>query len=223
MTDVLTAIPFSFLLAIATGPVFFILLETSISKGSRAAFMVDVGAVFADVVFIAIAFLGTKSLLVDIKDNPNLYVLGGVLLVTYSTITATATYRKRDEIIKEEMVAPRGLYLLAYFLKGFFLNIINFGTFLFWLGLFVYFAPSFDLDAKRILVFFSSILIGYLVIGVVKIILAKQLSDKLTPRIIYKLRMSVCVLLTAFGLYFIYQGVFAVDADTLIETIEDWG
>jgi putative Ca2+/H+ antiporter (TMEM165/GDT1 family) len=144
MTDALTAIPFSFLLAIATGPVFFVLLETSISKGSRAAFMVDVGAVFADVVFIAIAFLGTKSLLVDIKDNPNLYVLGGVLF-------------------------------------------------------------------------------GYLVIGVVKIILAKQLSDKLTPRIIYKLRMSVCVLLTAFGLYFIYQGVFAVDAETLIETIEDWG
>ena len=74
MNDVLSALPFSVLLIFATGPLFFLILETSISKGIKPAFLIDLGAVFADAVFVLVAFLGTKSLLADIKDNPNLYI-----------------------------------------------------------------------------------------------------------------------------------------------------
>ena len=70
MNDVLSALPFSVLLIFATGPLFFLILETSISKGIKPAFLIDLGAVFADAVFVLVAFLGTKSLLADIKDNP---------------------------------------------------------------------------------------------------------------------------------------------------------
>ena len=88
MNDVLSALPFSVLLIFATGPLFFLILETSISKGIKSAFLIDLGAVFADIVFVTIAFLGTKSLLTDIKDNPNLFILGGVLLLVYAIISA---------------------------------------------------------------------------------------------------------------------------------------
>ena len=60
MNDVLSALPFSVLLIFATGPLFFLILETSISKGIKPAFLIDLGAVFADAVFVLVAFLGTK-------------------------------------------------------------------------------------------------------------------------------------------------------------------
>ncbi|MGB1185789.1 MAG: LysE family translocator [Flavobacteriaceae bacterium] len=222
MNDVLSALPFSVLLIFATGPLFFLILETSISKGIKPAFLIDLGAVFADAVFVLVAFLGTKSLLADIKDNPNLYILGGVLLMVYAIISAITTIRKKEEIIENEPIEPKGFRLFSYFIKGFFLNIINVGTFLFWLGLLVSIAPALELETSRIIVFFSTVMLGYLILGFIKIVLAKQLSKTLTPTVIYKIRLSVCVLLVVFGIYFIYQGVYAPEPDVLLPSINQW-
>lgn len=222
MNDVLSALPFSVLLIFATGPLFFLILETSISKGIKPAFLIDLGAVFADAVFVLVAFLGTKSLLADIKDNPNLFILGGVLLLVYAIISAITTIRKKEEIIENESIEPKGFRLFAYFVKGFFLNIINVGTFLFWLGLLVSIAPTLDLETSRIIVFFSTVMLGYLILGFIKIVLAKQLSKTLTPPVIYKTRLFVCVLLVIFGIYFIYQGVYAPEPDILLPPINQW-
>ena len=222
MNDILSALPFSVLLIFATGPLFFLILETSISKGIKPAFLIDLGAVFADAVFVLVAFLGTKSLLADIKDNPNLYILGGVLLMVYAIISAITTIRKKEEIIENEPIEPKGFRLFSYFIKGFFLNIINVGTFLFWLGLLVSIAPTLELETSRIIVFFSTVMLGYLILGLIKIVLAKQLSKTLTPTVIYKIRLSVCVLLVVFGIYFIYQGVYAPEPDVLLPSINQW-
>jgi len=222
MNDFLSALPFSVMLTFATGPLFFLILETSITKGIKAAFLIDLGAVSADAVFVLIAFLGTKSLLADINDNPNLYILGGVLLMVYAIISAITTIRKKEEIIEKDSLEPKGFHLFAYFIKGFFLNIINIGTFLFWLGLFVSIASTLELETSRIIVFFSTVMIGYLVFGLVKIVLAKQLSKKLTPPIIYKIRLFVCALLVVFGIYFIYQGVYSPEPDVLLPSINKW-
>ena len=222
MNDILSALPFSVLLIFATGPLFFLILETSISKGIKPAFLIDLGAVFADAIFVLVAFLGTKSLLADIKDNPNLYILGGVLLMVYAIISAITTIRKKEEIIENEPIEPKGFRLFSYFIKGFFLNIINVGTFLFWLGLLVSIAPTLELETSRIIVFFSTVMLGYLILGFIKIVRAKQLSKTLTPTVIYKIRLSVCVLLVVFGIYFIYQGVYAPEPDVLLPSINQW-
>lgn len=222
MNDILSALPFSVLLIFATGPLFFLILETSISKGIKPAFLIDLGAVFADAVFVTVAFLGTKSLLTDIKDNPNLYILGGVLLLVYAVISTITTIKKKEEIIENEEIEPKGFHLFAYFLKGFFLNIINIGTFLFWLGLLVSIAPSLELETSRIIVFFSTVMLGYLLLGFIKIVLAKQLSRTLTPPVIYNIRMFVCFLLIVFGVYFIYQGIYAPTPDALLPSIKHW-
>jgi threonine/homoserine/homoserine lactone efflux protein len=222
MNDFLSALPFSVLLVFATGPLFFLVLETSITKGIKSAFLIDLGAVFADVIFVFVAFLGTKSLLADIKDNPNLYILGGVLLLVYASISAITTVRKKNEIIENEPIEPKGFRLFTYFLKGFFLNIINVGTFLFWLGLFVSIAPNLELETNRIIVFFSTVILGYLTLSFVKIVLAKQLSKTLTPPVIYKIRLLVCVLLVVFGIYFIIQGVYAPQTEKLLPSINHW-
>ncbi len=222
MNDILSALPFSVLLIFATGPLFFLILETSITKGIKPAFLIDLGAVFADAVFVTVAFLGTKSLLTDIKDNPNLYILGGVLLLVYAVISTITTIKKKEEIIENEEIEPRGFHLFSYFLKGFFLNIINVGTFLFWLGLLVSIAPSLELETSRIVVFFSTVMLGYLFLGFIKIVLAKQLSRTLTQPVIYKIRIFVCFILVVFGIYFIYQGIYAPTPDALLPTIKHW-
>ena len=82
MSEFLPAIPIGIVLAFTIGPVFFTVLETSISKGVKAEIFVDIGVVLSDVLFFVIAFFSTNSLLKSIEENTDSwYFLGGVLLV----------------------------------------------------------------------------------------------------------------------------------------------
>ena len=58
-------------MAFMIGPVFFVLIQTSILKGARAAIVFDLGVLLGDVSFILIAYYGSRSLLEKIKDDPD--------------------------------------------------------------------------------------------------------------------------------------------------------
>ncbi|EDP69503.1 hypothetical protein FBALC1_00075 [Flavobacteriales bacterium ALC-1] len=89
--DILTAIPFGIILAFTIGPVFFVLLETSATKGFTSALIFDLGVILADIVFILLIFKSTDTLLDKIKDDPKLLVFGGVLLIIYGLISFIKT------------------------------------------------------------------------------------------------------------------------------------
>ena len=65
------------------GPVFWVLLETSITKGFKAAVAFDLGVMFADVCFIGVCYLGSFQLLEDEQNKQGLFVLGGTILLLY--------------------------------------------------------------------------------------------------------------------------------------------
>lgn len=208
--DVLIAIPWGVLLAFTIGPVFFVLLETAITKGFRAALMFDVGVVLADIVFILVAYFTTSSLLEKVKDDPLLFIIGGLIMVSYGVISYIKLkkdfYRKVD--IKDEVLCAKKTNYLALFIKGFLLNFINIGVLGFWLGIIIVFAPQLNMQTNRILVFFSSIVLVYFLVDILKILIAKQLKNKLTAFHIYKIKRTISIVLLIFGLFLLAQGIF---------------
>ena len=74
--DILTAIPLGIFLSFLIGPVFFVLLETSAVKGFRAALVFDLGVVFADIVFILIAYFSSYKLIEILKNDPAIFIFG---------------------------------------------------------------------------------------------------------------------------------------------------
>ena len=62
--DIQAAIPLGFLLSFMIGPVFFVLLETSATKGFRAGVSLDVGVIIADIVFLLIAYFSSFQLFI---------------------------------------------------------------------------------------------------------------------------------------------------------------
>src|SRR5690606_7443947 len=87
MQDILAAIPWGILLAFTIGPVFFVLLETSAIKGIRAGIAFDLGVITSDIIFILIAYFSTNQILEKLKDDPALFIFGGVLLLCYGVIS----------------------------------------------------------------------------------------------------------------------------------------
>lgn len=97
MSDFWTALPVGFFLSFTLGPVFFVLLETSITKGIRSAIFFNLGVILADIVFIAIAYFSTNQLLTKIKDDPSWLAFGGVLLASYGCITFIQTIKEKKK------------------------------------------------------------------------------------------------------------------------------
>jgi len=215
--DILTALPLGILLAFTIGPVFFVLLETSITKGFRAAMVFDFGVVLGDVFFILVAYFSTNQILQKLKDDPGLFIFGGVVMLAYgiiSFIKDKKTFDKNKDLELDEDAEVKNNYL-SLFLKGFLLNFINIGVLGFWMGVILVFSPKLNLDTTRISIFFSTIIIVYLLIDVIKISIAKQLKSRLTPLFIYKIKRAISVVLIVFGLFLIIQGFFPDEKEKL--------
>lgn len=220
LQDILSGIPLGFFLAFMVGPAFFVLLETAAMRGFRAAFAFDIGVIAADIVFIFIAYFSTSQLLRSIKDDPALFIFGGSILTIYGIIayikTKRATYTQADfEVQKLKRKDVFGIIV-----KGFLLNFINIGVLGFWLGLLIIFGPSLEMQGSRLIVFFTSILVTYLVIDILKILLAKKLNKNLTPRRIAIFKKAISFLLIIFGAILILRGVIPEKMHEIEENFE---
>jgi len=213
------AVVIGFFLAFMIGPVFFMLIQTSIIKGARAAIVFDLGVMLGDVVFILIAYFGSKSLLEKIKDDPRLFLIGGLILLVYGIITFLDKSQKRA-IQDESLVLPEKTNYTKLFLKGFLLNFINVGVLAFWLGMILVVGPNLEMDSSKIFNYFAIILISYLVTDVGKIVLAKQLKKKLTPKVTYKIKRIMGVLLMIFGIALMVKGFLPKEKLNLKKVIE---
>jgi threonine/homoserine/homoserine lactone efflux protein len=218
--DIITGIPLGIFLSFLVGPVFFVLLETSAVKGFRAAMVFDFGVVLADVLFIAVAYFSSYRLIQTIKNDPAIFIFGGIMMLTYgiiSFIKLKKVSKKVDEIPVEELIKKN---YIGLFFKGFFLNFINVGVLLFWFMILITIGPKLELETSRMITFFSTVLLTYLVVDIGKVLLAKQLRSKMTPTNILKIKKLISILLVIFGLTLVFQGWFPSEQKLVKKALE---
>jgi len=216
---ILKAIPFGIILAFTIGPVFFVLLETSATKGFKSALIFDIGVILADIFFITIAFFTTNKLMEKIKDDPNFLIFGGVLLVTYGLISFLKTSKSFRSIVREYHKIEFKKNYGKLFLKGFILNFINIGVLLGWLG-FIIIGNSVTDSQEGVIVFLATILSVYFLVDLGKIAVAKTLRSKLTPRRIFKTKKIIALVILGFGALLLIQGIFPKEKELIQNKLE---
>jgi threonine/homoserine/homoserine lactone efflux protein len=217
--DIQAAIPLGFFLSFMIGPVFFVLLETSITKGFRAAVVFNLGVIIADVLFITLAYFSSFQLLENLSNQPGLFVFGGTILAVYGFIIfLKKTQKNSSEISEIKFIKTNYLGLLA---KGFLLNFINIGVLIFWLGVIIVIGPSLENDINRFYVFFGTMVLAYFITDLFKILLAKQLKRKLTQNRILKVKKLLGLILIICGLVLIIKGFLPKDQLNPQDLIEE--
>ena len=220
INDILSGIPWGIFLSFMIGPVFFILLETSIIKGFRAALVFDFGVILGDIVFIIIAYLGSYRLITSLKDNSALFIFGGIMMLAYGVISYISLRKEKKidtKVIDNEIIRKN---YTGLFIKGFFLNIINIGVLGFWLAIIISIGPKLEMQNSRMMTFFATVILTYLLVDCIKIVLAKQLKTKLTPTNILKIKKGISIVLMVFGVVLITQGWFPKEKEKLKDVLE---
>lgn len=198
---------YGIILAFSFGPVFFTLIETSITKGFKAGVFFDLGALLADIIFIVIAIFSTGQILDKLQDDPALLIFGGVLMLAYGIITYVQTSRSFFKIVREHYAVVVKMNLGSLFFKGFLLNFVNFSVLAGWIGILIVATTSTD-SQEGMYVFLGLVLLTFFAVDLLKILLAEKLKNKLTPRFIFHSKRWLSILIMLFGILLLVQGIF---------------
>lgn len=215
MEYVFQAIGIGFLLSIMIGPVFFVLLEISITKGFKSALIFDMGVLLSDLFYIVISLFFAYQLkgFGDVKNNFILSIVGGGLFIAYGCYNLffkkveMNTVTLDQELIDVEPDVSqnnkRDYTLLV--LKGFTLNLLNPGVVIYWLAIV---AKGFDVVAKyesdlHIVIYLSVILITFFGIDCLKAFVANKLKPLVTVGLLKGLNLLI-------GLVFAGTGAFLI-------------
>ena len=205
MLEFLPAVPLGILLSFSFGPLFFILLETSISKGIKQAFFIDIGVVAADITFFSVAYFGASKLITE-ENQPALFVLGGVLLSSYGVLSFFKTYKKRKKQQKGKVKVIETPNLFSLAVKGYLLNIINVAVLFFWTGVLFVIGPKFEMETGKTWLFFLATVSTYILVNLCKYYFASKLKTKLTDSILYKMKQALNFFVFVFGVYLVVSG-----------------
>ena len=202
--NVLTPITVGFFTAFIMGPVFWVLLETSITKGFKAAVAFDLGVMLADVCFIGVCYLGSFQLLEDDQNKQGLFVLGGTILLLYG-LFSWINRNKKSKDQPEIQESKENYFGLAA--KGFAINILNVGVFIFWGGVTIVSSPASGKSFTSFVLFFSIVLLSYFITNLLKISVANRFKSILTGKGIVIVNSVVSLILIVSGLVLILKGV----------------
>ena len=201
--SILTPITVGFFTAFIMGPVFWVLLETSITKGFKAAVAFDLGVMFADVCFIGVCYLGSFQLLEDDQNKQGLFVLGGTILLLYG-LFSWINRNKKSKDQPEIQETKENYFGLAA--KGFAINILNVGVFIFWGGVTIVSSPASGKSFTSFVLFFSIVLLSYFITDLLKISVANRFKSLLTGKGIVIVNSIVSLILIVSGVVLILKG-----------------
>lgn len=200
------AIVLGFLLSLVLiGPVFFLLIETSLTKGWKSAIALDLGVVAADILVVLIAYFGSYDLVGMIQTHPSLYKIGGFIIFIYGLVMY---FSKPPLHIKNDKLVDKNYF--KTFLNGFLMNLINVGIVVFWFVIVSWITINYP--ARSDFFIFMGVALGsFFALDLVKIFLAKKLQERVTDNVVYKIRKIMGILLCIFGIIITLKGFFSFE------------
>lgn len=203
------------ILSIMLGPVFFIILDTSIKKGIKSALFLDLGVLTSDLMYISIAYIFVNQV-TKLQEGNNaswLLIVGGSVFIIFGLMTL----KKRNPKIKKNAIKPSELKSNNYFttiLKGFFLNAVNPGVLFYWLTIISTLRGKDELfgfnENMTVILYLLVILITFFGIDVLKIVYANKLKNILTPGWLLIINRVLGIILICFGFIFLFKGILAI-------------
>lgn len=220
MDIVFHAFTIGLLLSLIPGPVFFVLLENSITKGIRSALAIDFGVMLSDFVYIVLSVLFVEQIntLLTGKNKELFDILGGLIFIVFGVINLIKKSKMHngDQELEEvtekyhlkESADPNKNFGLMI-AKGFLLNFANPLVIFYWLSVASVAKRESPNDSNGFLfLYLGIILTTFIAFDVIKIVTAKKIRNLVTVQLLNLLNKFIGSVFIGFGLFFIFRVLF---------------
>ncbi|MRX71606.1 amino acid transporter [Bacillus lacus] len=193
-------------LAAPIGPVNAAQLDRGIKGGFLSSWMVGLGAMTADAIYMVLVYIGTVNFLSTPFMQTFLWLFGFFVLV-YTGVESIMGAGKLDARSTKGTEPP-----LISFLSGFLMSISNPLTILFWLGIYgsVLAKTASSYGTGELILYSGAIFIGLLLWDVTMALIASSFRKFLTNTILVGVSVLSGLSLIGFGLYFGFQAAKAL-------------
>jgi threonine/homoserine/homoserine lactone efflux protein len=211
------------LLSFLIGPVFFVLIETSIIKGPKHAIFIDIGVLLSDILYLLAAYYFAQEILDKLNSQyffvnyiaAGIFVIMGLVAIFKKSVPQkgkAVNISDIDKLLKLDDTKANNLIfkkrtMLALILKGIGLNVINPGVLVYWIAACTTATNELQIQGDKIFYYFAATLATMFSIDLVKIHFAGKLKDKMTPKIMDRISMIVGIIFIGFGVVFVVKSL----------------
>jgi len=193
MDLILKGILTGLLLSVFVGATFFMLIETSMTRGFRAALWFDLGVISCDTLIIIAVYFFTSWISRMLVHSTYFNMAGGIAFIGFG-INYILSRRREDSSYKATSS------ILKLMLNGFFINLLNPAVVIFWLGSVAVAITQFRLSGQQALVYFATTMAMVAAVDVVKAYFAYRLSSFMNPRILRGIYIVSGILMIGLGI-----------------------
>lgn len=191
-------------LAAPIGPINAAQLDRGIKNGFLHSWMVGVGAMFADMLYMIAVYMGVVHFL-EIPIVKSFLWLFGFFVLVYSGFECLLSAGKIHSHLRTKNDEP----VIKSFFSGFFMSLSNPLTILFWLGIYgsVLAKTVNTYDTSQLLIYSCAIFSGIMIWDFTMALIASTFRRFLTMKLLSFISMASGLSLIGFGLYFGYEAV----------------
>jgi threonine/homoserine/homoserine lactone efflux protein len=199
---ILEGIGMGLLLSLMVGPVFFMLITSSMEQGFRYAAVLALGILISDLVYVLITYFGVSFLTQYPLIQQVLGYVGGCILIGFGI----SFWRKKviDRPNSGGLIVEKAKKRTA-FAKGFGVNGVNPFVMLFWISIASLVSSKNNWDAGDRLFYYFGLLLTVFGIDLGKAFVAGKLAHLMTPRLRGFLNKGVGTLICYFGVKMIWD------------------
>jgi threonine/homoserine/homoserine lactone efflux protein len=185
-------------LSVFVGATFFMLIETSMTRGFKAALWFDSGVIVCDTALIFIVYFFAAWINDTLVDNTYFNLAGGLIFIAFGVNYIFS--RQRND--SPHQLKSRNLRL---FMNGFLINLMNPSVVLFWLGTMALTLSSFKFSGHETFVYYASALIVMALFDIAKAYFAYRISNFIKARILRIIYILSGVMMIGLGIIFIFK------------------
>ncbi len=193
---ILAGVTLGLVLAMLVGPIFFMLLNTSLKKGFIPAAYLAFGVMLSDGIYITIAYFGSTYISLIQTQKMWIGIGGGLLMIGFGI----ANLFKKPTISGDELELPddsKTLWIDTG--KGFMMNMLNPFVLLFWMGVAGTLAAKEHFSNTNTILFFIATLGTIFSTDLLKAWLATRLKKIIRPHFLLLLNRLSGIGIILFG------------------------
>jgi threonine/homoserine/homoserine lactone efflux protein len=207
----------SLALIMGFGPSFFTLIQTSISRGFKAAMFLDLGIILNDMMVVALMMMTNVQF--NISDKENVLYAGisaGIILIIFGIYTfllspekiihiSENNKQKIDKMNERFIDDPKWYVFIS---KGFIINIFNPFVWVFWITCVATASSNFGGNRYSMIIFFIGVFATVFFFDVLKALGAYSLKRFFTEKMMKILNQIIGIILMIFGLFIAVRVIF---------------
>jgi threonine/homoserine/homoserine lactone efflux protein len=185
------------ILSAAIGPVFFMLVQTSIQRGFKLAMTMEFGIIMSDTFCILCAYFGLASFFQNPAYKTYIFMVGSVILVIFGIIMFLShkkvSFKEDDELKKGDKT--------KLFWKGFLFNISNPSVVFFWMAFVGLSLTQYANQKTQIFAYFSGTIVTVFGIDILKAWSANKIKKYMTQNAMVNFNKIAGVGIGLFGVF----------------------